>query len=399
MFSWYRKSEVCYAYLDDVPGIDLPESKESDFRKSEWFTRGWTLQELIAPSSVIFFSKSWVEIGTKTSLASVIENITKVNRKVLSSTFGEEVSVAQRMSWAAGRKTTREEDRAYSLMGLFGVNMPTIYGEGKRAFIRLQHEIMKTSNDCSLFVWQSSSLQNSGLLAPSPDEFAGSAWVSRTPHDAFVRQWRIRNPRPHYELTNYGHVYCISTMRYNRTALDNVLHYANSDIPTTGVEVQDVYVKEIDPSLFNIIDYAYISPSASYVFKLTITIPEGYCVAGFAVNRTSYWKTNSPTEYLYTHSCSGGCGLILLRNDRTGHWVAVALGAHNWRIWSDIVDGRGEVTADGILDVVYNFAKGSRGQVDRQESQNWDRDQGIRRKVQALLSILPCSLAQQLPRQ
>ncbi|KAH7909485.1 heterokaryon incompatibility protein-domain-containing protein, partial [Hygrophoropsis aurantiaca] len=153
MYSWYQNAEVCYAYLDDVPSSENPDIPKSAFSQSVWFTRGWTLQELIAPESVIFFAMDWKEIGSKASLASTISRITHVEPGVLLSRLTGEVSVLRRMSWAAQRQTTREEDRAYSLMGLFGVNMPTIYGEGNNALVRLQLEIVRTSNDQSIFAW------------------------------------------------------------------------------------------------------------------------------------------------------------------------------------------------------------------------------------------------------
>ncbi|KAK4043934.1 ankyrin repeat-containing domain protein [Parachaetomium inaequale] len=171
MYRWYQESVVCYAYLADVPFGADPECLES-----EWFTRGWTLQELIAPSTVIFLDQSWQEIGTKSSLRSVISRITGIPVTVLKSGDVESASVAQRMSWASKRETTRVEDRAYSLMGLFGVHMPMVYGEGERAFIRLQEEIMRLSDDHSLFAWASAG-SHGGLLAPSPSAFANSGRI------------------------------------------------------------------------------------------------------------------------------------------------------------------------------------------------------------------------------
>ncbi|EEU42748.1 uncharacterized protein NECHADRAFT_47276, partial [Fusarium vanettenii 77-13-4] len=151
MYSWYEKSEICYAYLEDVYGL---AEDEEEFRKSSWFTRGWTLQELIAPAEVEFFTNNWVKVGTKSGLASTLEKITRVAKSALvNGVHAYKASVAEKMSWGAHRKTTRAEDQAYSLMGIFGVNMPTLYGEGHRAFARLQHEIMRISHDHSIFAW------------------------------------------------------------------------------------------------------------------------------------------------------------------------------------------------------------------------------------------------------
>ncbi|KAI6143343.1 hypothetical protein BKA82DRAFT_4331259 [Pisolithus tinctorius] len=122
----------------------------------EWFSRGWTLQELIAPAALEFFNKNWVSIGRKQDLTAALKDITQIPEEVLkdagvlvsgSTTSGERPLVAHIMSWAADRRTTRVEDRAYSLMGLFDVNMPMLYGEGSKAFQRLQLEIIRVSSD------------------------------------------------------------------------------------------------------------------------------------------------------------------------------------------------------------------------------------------------------------
>lgn len=178
MFKWYRGAAVCYAYLWDVPSGDSPRSSAgSKFRKSLWFTRGWTLQELIAPTRVEFYNATWSLIGEKSGLRRVIEAITGIDANILCGGDVTTASVAQRMSWAANRKTKREEDIAYCLMGIFDVNMPMLYGEGRKAFVRLQEEILKNSDDQSLFAWcatPNSAVEAPfrGLLASSPDEFA-----------------------------------------------------------------------------------------------------------------------------------------------------------------------------------------------------------------------------------
>ncbi|EJF56691.1 HET-domain-containing protein, partial [Dichomitus squalens LYAD-421 SS1] len=154
MYSWYREAAVCYAFLADVGMKDSFVFEFADFRKSKWFTRGWTLQELIAPQVVLFLSADWRALGSKSTLAAVIEDVTGVERTILRKQKAlATVSVARRMSWAAKRQTTVLEDRAYSLLGIFDINIPTLYGEGGRAFIRLQQEILKQHPDQSLFVW------------------------------------------------------------------------------------------------------------------------------------------------------------------------------------------------------------------------------------------------------
>ena len=202
MFRWYQDAEVCYAYLVDVPeGTEDPCLPDSSFRKSKWFTRGWTLQELLAPSTVVFFNCNWIEIGTKSSLYDTIVSVTGIKRLA---NF-EEACVAQKMSWASRREATRLEDMAYCLMGLFGVNMPPLYGEGENAFRRLQLEILNKMDDESLFAWKEERggvwpwiVERSGmggLLARSPTAFRDSGDVQRLTHG---------KERPSFSMTNKG---------------------------------------------------------------------------------------------------------------------------------------------------------------------------------------------------
>jgi len=151
MFRWYREAAKCYVYLSDVSIRDYDENDhfsrfrwESAFRKSRWFTRGWTLQELIAPASVEFFSLEGKRLGDKKSLERQVHEITGIAIQALQGNPLSDFSVTERMSWAAKRRTTRKEDEAYSLLGIFDVHMPLIYGEGKKAFIRLKEEIDKS---------------------------------------------------------------------------------------------------------------------------------------------------------------------------------------------------------------------------------------------------------------
>lgn len=219
MFELYSKSARCYAFLRDVPADDDTRAENSWFRKSEWFRRGWTLQELIAPRDLVFLNQTWTTIDSKTSLADIVQFVTNISHSVLSGHDSlEDICAAQKMSWAAGRRTTKVEDRAYSLLGLFGVNMTTIYGEGKRAFLRLQHEIMRQSADHSIFAWEHSyngnedddvgeyDWENSdcGLLAPSPDQFMDSAGIFATSFSRFALEWSISNPISEFRITNVG---------------------------------------------------------------------------------------------------------------------------------------------------------------------------------------------------
>ncbi|KAF9058610.1 hypothetical protein BDP27DRAFT_1169275, partial [Rhodocollybia butyracea] len=177
---------------------DLPRrSLKFAFRQCKWFTRGWTLQELIAPKTVVFFAQDWERIGTKASLQGLITETTGIPLGVLLHNDSSKMSIAKRMSWAARRETTRIEDRVYSLMGIFGVFMSPIYSEGTHAFIRLQEEILKTSNDQTIFAWKEKWPHSDprGLLATSPDDFEASGEYEHVD--------RPENRRPH-PMTNMG---------------------------------------------------------------------------------------------------------------------------------------------------------------------------------------------------
>ncbi|KAK0117763.1 hypothetical protein ONS95_012089 [Cadophora gregata] len=203
MYRWYKNAEVCFAFLSDVPSNGDPTKSPTAFKASLWFTRGWTLQELLAPRTVEFYGKNeegseWGEIGTKSSLRTTIAQITGIPHDVLKTGDFKDISIATRMSWASRRQTKRVEDQAYSLMGIFNVHMPMVYGEGKRAFERLQEEIMKVSDDHSLFAWRLStrSLRHwtgQGLLADSPADFLNSGHYRCSNNNASSAAYQITN--------------------------------------------------------------------------------------------------------------------------------------------------------------------------------------------------------------
>jgi hypothetical protein len=151
MFAWYHQAARCYVYLSDVSTTsDTPAQPHwsQAFKQSRWFTRGWTLQELIAPVSVEFFSAEGERLGNKYSLVQELHSITGISVEALQGSPLGQLSVDERMSWVGQRKTKREEDTAYSLLGIFDVHMPLIYGEGRRkAFARLQKEINASSGE------------------------------------------------------------------------------------------------------------------------------------------------------------------------------------------------------------------------------------------------------------
>ncbi|KAJ0303850.1 hypothetical protein COL516b_006292 [Colletotrichum fioriniae] len=205
MFRWYKEAAICLAYLSDVeccePGTD---ECETTLAGSRWFTRGWTLQELLAPSSLDFYDRDWTLVGSRTLFRGVIEKKTGIESIYLSGERGlAGASVAERMSWASERTTTRIEDVAYCLLGIFDVNMPLIYGEGIKAFQRLQEAIIRDNDDQSIFAWGNphegnvvripSPLDGWSLLASSPKDFTHSGDVIPIFHVTTSARVRIEN--------------------------------------------------------------------------------------------------------------------------------------------------------------------------------------------------------------
>ncbi|KAI1755813.1 HET-domain-containing protein [Xylaria castorea] len=202
MFRWYDEAQVCYVYLADV---SMETEPRADFSKSEWFTQGWTLQELIASTCLKFFDTTWSlmfhvdKTNTNIKLSNIygqeIEHITGIRRwheygsnQIIAGIKSlEGVPVATKLSWASGRNTTRVEDMAYCLLGLLDVNMPLLYGEGHKAFLRLQEEFIKKHHDLTIVSWglginrsEICDIEEAfgpGCLAPTPRLFRGFRYV------------------------------------------------------------------------------------------------------------------------------------------------------------------------------------------------------------------------------
>ncbi|KAI0104352.1 HET-domain-containing protein [Daldinia grandis] len=196
MYQWYEESAVCYAYLIDVddnfPYTSLPNKDDDGPLASRWLTRAWTLQELVAPSNIIFYGRGWAEIGRRSEqwIRDALAHVTGIPGSLISTpkTSLSQYSVAQKMSWAAHRLSTRVEDIAYSLLGIFEINMPLLYGEGAKAFVRLQEEILKETDDHSLLCWtvprfspRAWSLES--VFAKSPNDFADSGNIAGNLYD------------------------------------------------------------------------------------------------------------------------------------------------------------------------------------------------------------------------
>ena len=193
MFKWYESAQVCFVYLADVdsrqPGV------ANAIQHSEWFRRGWTLQEMLASKDLQFFDASWQPLGSGCYLAPLLSKGARISEKHL--VDFRTASIAQKMSWMANRVTTEEEDIAYCMLGIFDLNMELLYGEGKKAFTRLEELIITKSSDESIFAWRSSRFESSGLLAPWPDCFRDSG-------DVVLRPGKISYARADFQMTGQG---------------------------------------------------------------------------------------------------------------------------------------------------------------------------------------------------
>ncbi|KAK4223268.1 putative vegetative incompatibility protein [Podospora fimiseda] len=196
MYAWYAGAEVCYVYLHDLPAPKNLTDMTMDVEllaKCDWFTRGWTLQELIAPCKVLFFDQDWNERGSKKELSAAISDITGIPVDLLNDPdLLSDYSVAQRMSWAASRQTTKPEDKSYCLLGIFDVHMSLIYGEGMKAFTRLQEVVLQKTSDLSIFVWTDDEPRKyAPLLADKPRQFKSSGSVEAVLEDTMYRDLLI----------------------------------------------------------------------------------------------------------------------------------------------------------------------------------------------------------------
>ncbi|KAI0911818.1 hypothetical protein F4823DRAFT_263721 [Ustulina deusta] len=209
MFKWYESAAICYAYLCDV-SVDI----ESNIAGCRWITRGWTLQELIAPREVVFYSCNWQSLGTRSNLSARLAIATGIHEPFLVGRNLNEASVAQRMSWAAKRSTSREEDEAYCLLGIFNINIPLIYGEGLKAFIRLQEILVREyPKDHSLFAWG----KVVERLSNEVDEY--QAWglkplnIQHNPDETEMELFGLLAKRPR-DFQHSGQLVCAPGLQY-----------------------------------------------------------------------------------------------------------------------------------------------------------------------------------------
>lgn len=224
MFKWYAKSFRCYVYMPDVDPLDQGvddgytstsrRTQDAQFEKSRWWTRGWTLQELLAPFEMHFFARDWSRIAELRRYGKDQTVDLKIRLQILHATginIGEwqSAGVAQRVSWAAKRQTTRVEDMAYCLLGLLGVNMPLLYGEGEAAFPRLLAEVIRKfpGHDvlaggfglpiADIYPPDEETVYSRPILPMTPDSYRGCI------RGLTSRRVPVRHPA-HYSLTNAG---------------------------------------------------------------------------------------------------------------------------------------------------------------------------------------------------
>ncbi|PQE32266.1 HET domain-containing protein [Rutstroemia sp. NJR-2017a WRK4] len=361
---------LCYAYLNDVSSDEDPEDRNSSFRRSEWFTRGWTLQELIAPTSIVFFAKDWMDVGSKKSLANVVSDITNVERSVLLRMVYLDISVAKRMSWAANRKTSRIEDRAYSLIGLFGVSLPIIYGEGERSFMRLQMEIIKTSNDQSIFAWEDSGRFSQQAFAYSVDQFSGCSDYSSTPIGSYLQQPKdgTCNIRMDYSLTNYGlcirlplyqagyggiFVACLSCVNsagqscyiYLQSSLNGLPnHYMKLTIAGKSVAYREttshavssfheIFIAQRDPSRLVMMSPINFSKNHQFIIRKSGFEDLRY----IGCSPACAWRENLVFELALDYSFNSFHVAILFKEVKSEEIIAVFLGIDDQCFWSYLV--------------------------------------------------------------
>jgi hypothetical protein len=237
MFRWYQDAKKCYVYLSDVKNDTLEGEGESAFKQSRWFTRGWTLQELLAPKSVEFFSSEKVRLGDKDSLKCILHEVTKIPVQALSGSRLSEYSVSQRFSWAENRQTTREEDGAYCLLGVLGVYLPLIYGEGKEHALDRLRDAVAIKNNKHRTQPQEERLGEirAWLSAPDPSTNYYKALRQR---QAETGLWLLDSPkftewkqRAKSRLWLYGIPGCGKTI-LSSTIIAHLLQHCNDDVGT-----------------------------------------------------------------------------------------------------------------------------------------------------------------------
>ncbi|KAK5652021.1 hypothetical protein OQA88_10924 [Cercophora sp. LCS_1] len=275
MFAWYQSSTICFVYLADI--VSTTSTQGPGGFPSRWYSRGWTLQELLAPTKVVFYNHSWTMIGTKWGMRTQISGITGISQADLVFFDRRRTSIAQKMSWASRRETTRTEDTAYCLLGVFGVHMPLIYGEGTNAFRRLQEELIKSSPDQTIFAWTydlrlDAQLRPWGILAGSPGHFrhCGNVVTTHSLDSSKPRYGVLR--RPQFSITNVGLQIELPLIEDTATALQHCHVRSNRDPPQKAFRT---LLRESDVrAVIAILDCVDISGEEKPYLGIMITLDE-----------------------------------------------------------------------------------------------------------------------------
>jgi hypothetical protein len=310
MFRWYRDASICYAYLEDVSisrSNHLTGKRQKHrigngrFVNSRWFMRGWTLQELVAPSYVLFIDKEWREIGSRDVLSDPIETATGI-----SAVYQQNINsacIATKFSWTRGRFTTREEDKAYSLLGIFGIHMPLIYGEGANAaFRRLQLEIMRASDDESIFAWYTERYQpaRKSLLADRPGCFR---------NDISLFTSSISDPRSGFTISNAGLTMMATLFKTPQSILVPLKCCRGPPSDTTRLVLNLDLVRDGGDSLVSLLRLTHAGEKSNnpcqtmeeaslmYEGELINLGPRQICIALDDVSST--WHDTQDKDYLY----------------------------------------------------------------------------------------------------
>ncbi|KAF7875357.1 hypothetical protein EAF04_002529 [Stromatinia cepivora] len=323
MFAWYRNAVVCYVYLSDVSKSNEHVFTQEQFYASRWFTRGWTLQELLAPSTIIFYSCEWITLGTKSNLYTSMTRITGIDSDyLLLPNSLEHASVSEKMYWASAQTTTRAEDVAYCLLGIFDINMPLLYGEGDRAFLRLQEEILKVSTDHTIFCWswidEHVPYAWGSVLAPYPSTFK------------FSKDFRPLSHSSPHSMTNIGlsiEVRVVYGLRYHLVVLKAWIYQdhgrTNACIPVTLSPGKSSYARIRGPTIQPLSIPAYWIPrflrknitiqpkmSSSVQDELHSSLETLINVLGASsIQSLQLVKLSQSTRYRSQNGCYMVCGL------------------------------------------------------------------------------------------
>jgi hypothetical protein len=307
MFGWYQRSQICYAYLSDftldLASVSLQQALvEVHFRECRWFTRGWCLQELLAPRHLQFFNQQWQEIGTKSMLSRLISDITGVPEAILVTPSKKEIQdfpIAARISWIAKRQTTRIEDMSYSLLGILQVNIPMLYGEGPMAFIRLQEEVIRRYNDLSIFAWTGEATASGfiPILAATPSSFVQNPSAQSGSRESSQLGSKLGTQ---FSLTNQGVFFPNAKLQYQGAVQGYRHHYLldlNYRDPSThgrGGKLRYILLQKIGPGLFIRIHAAQARLRAFQTQFVTAPFNEPACILNnlseSLIRRLSLWE-------------------------------------------------------------------------------------------------------------